>query len=90
MVKDIYGSGAINCKSEGQLPLYDQRVRIFRSTIAPSRGNNDNIVTPLANLLCLDKEIDENEESDSEFEVDVMDFIFHEYDSIVHGLTFLM
>ena len=49
---------------------------IFRSTIAPSGGNNDNIVAPLAYLLILAKKILENEDPAVVFTVDVGHFIF--------------
>ena len=53
----MYGTNDIVGKKEGLLPLYDQLVIILRSTLAPSGGNNDNIVAPLTNLLCLAQEI---------------------------------
>ena len=87
-MKDMYGAGAIIGGKRGLLPLYDQLAIIFRSTIAPSGGNNDNIVAPLANLLCLAKKIVENENPEEDFTVDVMHFIFRElYDSLVSGYT---
>ena len=73
------------------LPLYDQLFTILLSTLSPSGGNNDNIVAPFGNLLCLAKEIakrDEEEEVEEKFEVDVMDYISHEmHDSMVSHLT---
>ena len=61
------------------------------SRTAPSGGNNDNIVAPLTNLLCLAQEIaGRNEEDDVQenYQVDVMDYIFNEMqDSMVSCLT---
>ena len=63
----------------------------FAPPLHQSGGNNENIVAPLANLLCLAQEISgRNEEEDvqANFQVDVMDYIFNELqDSIVSRLT---
>ena len=73
------------------LPLYNQLVIILRSTLAPSGGNNDNIVAPLTNLLCLAQEIagrNEEEDVQENYQVDVMDYIFNEmHGSMVNHLT---
>ena len=90
LMKDLYGAGAVMGKNKGLLPLYDQLMIIFRSTIAPSGVNNDNLVTPLANLLRLAKRIVEHDTPDSQygFRVDVMDFIFNEiYEAMIKGIT---
>ena len=65
LLKDLYGVGVVVGKNKGLLPLYDQLMIMFRSTIAPSGGNNDNLVTPLANLLHPAKRIVENDTPDS-------------------------
>ena len=88
VMKDMYGKDGIIGKKEGLLPLYDKLVIILRSIIAPSGGNNDNVVAPVGNLLCLAKQIIENEDPTADFKVDVMDFIYHEmFDSMVNKLT---
>ena len=92
-MKDLYGAGAVVGKNKGLLPVYDQLMIIFRSTIAPSGGNNDNLVTPLANQLRLAKRIVEHDTPDSQygFRVDVMDFIFNEiFEAMVKGIPFPM
>ena len=75
LLKDLYGAGAVVGKNKGLFPLDDQLMVIFRSTIAPSGGNNDNLVIPLANHLLLAKRIIENDAPDRNFgfRVDVMD-----------------
>ena len=53
-------------------------VRIQRENIAPSGGNNDNVVTPLCNLLLHANRIVEDTGSDADWSVDVMDYIYNE------------
>ena len=80
----LYDSDGIIGFKTGLLPLYDQLVTIFRHNIAPSGGNNDAIRSALVNLLCLAHEIDQNEEPNKNFQVDVMDYIYHEmYDAML-------
>ena len=87
-MRDLYGPGGQIGKIEGLLPIYDQLVRIFRSNIAPSGGNNDAITSPLVNLLCLAKECIENEDPNRDFTVDVMDYIYHEMNyAMIGGYT---
>ena len=88
VMRDMYGADGVIGKKEGLLPLYDQLVTILQSTLAPSGGNNDNIVAPLGSLLCLVKYIVENEEENMNLELDMMDYIFNEmHESMASRLT---
>ena len=64
---DLYEETGVVGTITGLLPLYDQLLRIFRATIAPSGGNNDAIRSALVNLLALAHDCP----------IDVMDYIFH-------------
>ena len=78
LMSDMYYPGGIPGKLENLLPFYSLLVRIFRSFIAPSGGNNDALTSPLCNLLILAKQCVEDEDPTKAYPVDVMDFIFNE------------
>jgi hypothetical protein len=81
---DLYTEdGAVNTIT-GLLPIYDQLLRFFRATIAPSGGNNDALRGALVDLLCLSCECAQDGDETKDFTVDVMDYIFHEiFDAMV-------
>lgn len=84
----LYGEGATPGNSRDLLPLYDVLVRILRENIAPSGGNNDNVVTPLCNLLLHANRIVEDPGSDKDWSVDVMDYIYNEmYEAMTTRVT---
>lgn len=88
LMGDMYYPGGIPGKLEGLKPFYSLLVRIFRSFLAPSGGNNDNLTSPLCNLLILAKQCVEDEDPTKAYPVDVMDFIFNElYSSLMGRLT---
>ena len=78
VMKKMYGPKGIIGEKKGLLPLYDQLVTTLRFNIAPSGGNNDAITSPLVNLLCLAEKCINNRNPTAVFNVDVMDFIYHE------------
>ena len=82
---NMYGPSGQIGKIEGLLPIYDQLVRIFRSNIALSGGNNDAMTSSLINLLCLAQECIDNEDPDRDFKVDVMDYIYHGMNNAMIG-----
>jgi hypothetical protein len=85
---DLYDSTSVVGFINGLLPLYDQLVRIFRENIAPSGGNNDAIRTSLIDLLYLAHECASSSDSDEDFTLVVMDFIYHEIkDAIIQRNT---
>ena len=77
-MKKMYAPKGIIGEKKGLLPLYDQLVTTLRFNIAPSGGNNDAITSPLVNLLCLAEKCINNRNPTAAFNVDVMDFIYHE------------
>ena len=78
VMKKMYAPKGIIGEKKGLLPLYDQLVTTLRFNIAPSGGNNDAITSPLVNLLCLAEKCINNRNPTAAFNVDVMDFIYHE------------
>jgi hypothetical protein len=62
----------------GLLLLYDQLLRLFRDTIAPSGGNNDTIRTSLIDLLYHAHLCASSTDEYVDFQINVMDFIFNE------------
>ena len=57
---------------------------IFRDNICPSGGNNDAIRGALVGLLVVAHECANSEDEYEEFQLDVMDFIYHEiHDTMV-------
>ena len=88
LMADMYAPGGTIGKVEGLLPFYGQLVRLFRSFIFPSGGNNDALTSPLVHLLVLAKQCIEDEDENKACPVDVGDVIFHElYNAMVGGHT---
>ena len=88
LMADMYSPTGIIGKVEGLLPFYGQLVRLFRSFIAPSGGNNDALTSPLVNFLVLAKQCYEDEDPTKMYLVDVGNFIFNElYNAMVGGHT---
>jgi len=88
LMAGMYSPGGVIGKVEGLFPLYGQLVRLFRSFLAPSGGNNDALTSPLVNLLVLAKQCVEDENTSKAYPVDVGDFIFNElYNAMVGGHT---
>jgi hypothetical protein len=86
VLQDLYEPGYPVGKVAGLLPLYAQLVLLFRDNIAPSGGNNDAIRTSLVNLLHFTSRAAHGRRAGQHFNLDVMDFIFHEiYDAMVSG-----
>lgn len=59
---DLYLESEVVGIITGLLPIYDQLLRIFRATIAPSGGNNDVIRGALVDLLALAFECAQDDE----------------------------
>ena len=76
---DLYAPGGHIGTNVGLLPQYDILLRMFRHTIAPSAGNNDDIRGGLVNLMIYAHTVfmmmDDDTEPNSR-PIDVMDFIF--------------
>ncbi|KAK1608874.1 hypothetical protein QYE76_032547 [Lolium multiflorum] len=85
---DLYDqSGAVGTTS-GLLPIYGQLLRFFRATIAPSGGNNDALRGTLVDLMHHAFECAQDGDEESDFTIDVMDYIFHEiHDAMVSRTT---
>jgi hypothetical protein len=80
----LYGPKGTVGEVAGLLPLYDLLVRIFRENIAPSGGNNDAICGSLVDLLIFAHECAESTDPNTDFSLDMMDFIFNEiFDAMV-------
>ena len=75
---DLYGPQCDLGSTTGLLPLYAKLVRLLRDSLVPSGGNNDAIRTSLVELLSLAQECHEEATPDTDYSIDVMDFIFHE------------
>ena len=76
---ELYGVGGVVGSSKGLYPLYDILLRMFRHTIAPSAGNNDDIRGGLVPLLAFAHETYLlGDPAPNSCRIDVMDFIFHE------------
>ena len=72
----------------GLSPLYDELVGLFRNSISPSGGNNDNICGHLVPLLAFAHECATNSGSATGYKLDVMDYIFHEMtDAMLNRLS---
>ena len=81
---DLYTENGVVGTITGLLPIYDQLLRFFRATIAPSGGNNDALRGTLVDLLRLSCECAQDSDETKDFTVDVMDYIFHEiFDAMV-------
>jgi hypothetical protein len=78
LLSDLYGPKGVVGEIYGLLPLYDMLVRIFRKNIAPSGGNNDAIRASLVDLLIYAHECAESTDPNTDFCLDVMDFIYNE------------
>ncbi|KAK1616634.1 hypothetical protein QYE76_022151 [Lolium multiflorum] len=85
---DLYDqSGAVGTTS-GLLPIYGQLLRFFRATIAPSGGNNDALRGTLVDLMHHAFECAQDGDEESDFTIDVMDYIFHDiHDAMVSRTT---
>jgi hypothetical protein len=82
---DLYGPNGVIGTTSGLLPLYALWVRLFRESIAPSGGNNDDIRTSLVELLYHAYECSINEDPSKSFKIDVMDFIFQKiWEAMLH------
>ncbi|KAK1652962.1 hypothetical protein QYE76_070767 [Lolium multiflorum] len=75
---DLYTSAGKVGESKGLLTIYGQLLRFFRSTIAPSGGNNDAIRETLVDLMYLSFRCARDENEERNFTIDIMDYIFHE------------
>ena len=78
---DLYAPGGHIGTNVGLLPQYDILLRMFRHTIAPSAGNNDEIHGGLVNLMIFAHYVYMSMDDDTEAgsrPIDVMDFIFQE------------
>ncbi|KAK1585961.1 hypothetical protein QYE76_016661 [Lolium multiflorum] len=85
---DLYSSARKVGTTKGLLPIYGQLLRFFRSTIAPSGGNNDAIRGSLVDLMCLSLRCARDENEEHNFSIDIMDYIFHEiHDTMVSRTT---
>ncbi|KAK1647175.1 hypothetical protein QYE76_064980 [Lolium multiflorum] len=85
---DLYTSAGKVGTTKGLLPIYGQLLRFFRSTIAPSGGNNDAIRGSLVDLMCLSLRCARDENEEHNFSIDIMDYIFHEiHDTMVSRNT---
>ena len=81
---DLYTENGVVGTITGLLPIYDQLLRFFRATIAPSGGNNDALRGTLVDLLRLSCECAQDGDETKDFTVDVMDYIFREiFDAMV-------
>ncbi|KAK1618195.1 hypothetical protein QYE76_023712 [Lolium multiflorum] len=86
-LQKLMKSGAIGT-TRGLLPIYGQLLRFFRATIAPSGGNNDALRGALVDLLHLAYECAQDGDEESDFTLDIMDYIFHEiHDAMVSRTT---
>ncbi|KAK1681749.1 hypothetical protein QYE76_042597 [Lolium multiflorum] len=85
---DLYTSAGKVGTTKGLLPIYGQLLRFFRSTIAPSGGNNDAIRGSLVDLMCLSLRCARDENEEHNYTIDIMDYIFHEiHDTMVSRTT---
>ncbi|KAK1604664.1 hypothetical protein QYE76_028337 [Lolium multiflorum] len=85
---DLYTSAGKVGETKGLLSIYSQFLRFFRSTIAPSGGNNDAIRGALVDLMYLSFRCARDENEERNYTIDVMDFIFHEiHDAMVSRTT---
>ncbi|KAK1644603.1 hypothetical protein QYE76_062408 [Lolium multiflorum] len=85
---DLYTSAGKVGTTKGLLPIYGQLLRFFRSTIAPSGGNNDAIRGSLVDLMCLSLRCARDENEEHIYTIDIMDYIFHEiHDAMVSRTT---
>ncbi|KAK1699232.1 hypothetical protein QYE76_015929 [Lolium multiflorum] len=85
---DLYTSAGKVGETKGLLTIYGQLLRFFRSTIAPSGGNNDAIRGTLVDLMYLSFRCARDENEERNYTIDVMDFIFHEiHDAMVSRTT---
>ncbi|KAK1669690.1 hypothetical protein QYE76_057849 [Lolium multiflorum] len=74
--------------TSGLLPIYGQLLRFFRATIAPGGGNNDALRGTLVDLMHHAYECAQDGDEESDFTLDVMDYIFHEiHDAMVSRTT---
>jgi hypothetical protein len=81
---DLYGPKGVVGEIYGLLPLYDLLVRIFWENIAPSGGNNDTIRASLVDLIYA-HECAKSTDPDTDFPLDVMDFIYNEmFDAMIN------
>ncbi|KAK1646122.1 hypothetical protein QYE76_063927, partial [Lolium multiflorum] len=85
---DLYTSAGKVGTTKGLLPIYGQLLRFFRSTIAPSGGNNDAIRGSLVDLMHLSLRCARDENEEHIYTIDIMDYIFHEiHDAMVSRTT---
>ncbi|KAK1670268.1 hypothetical protein QYE76_058427, partial [Lolium multiflorum] len=85
---DLYTSAGKVGETKGLLTIYGQLLRFFRATISPSGGNNDAIRGTLVDLMYLSFRCARDENEESNYTVDVMDFIFNEiHDAMVSRTT---
>jgi len=84
-MSDLYAEDGVIGSTTGLLPVYDILLRMFRHTIAPSGGNNNEIRGGLVNLMVYAHNVFmEDDPQENAFPIDVMDFIFHEiYDAVI-------
>jgi len=84
-MRDLYDDNGLIGSTKGLLPTYDILLRMFRHSIAPSGGNNDEIRGGLVNLMVYAHEVlMEDDPEPNSFPIDVMDFIFNEmYDAVM-------
>jgi hypothetical protein len=85
LLSDLYGPKGVVGEIYGLHPLYDLLVHIFWENIAPSGGNNDVIRASLVDLLIYAHECAESTDPDTDFSLDVMDFIYNEmFDAMIN------
>ncbi|KAK1660605.1 hypothetical protein QYE76_048764 [Lolium multiflorum] len=85
---DLYTSAGKVGETKGLLTIYGQLLRFFRSTIAPSGGNNDAIRGTLVDLMYLSFRCARDENEERNYTIDIMDFIFQEiHDAMVSRTT---
>ncbi|KAK1626770.1 hypothetical protein QYE76_001085 [Lolium multiflorum] len=85
---DLYTSAGKVGETKGLLTIYGQLLRFFRSTIAPSGGNNDAIRGYLVDLMYLSFRCARDENEERSYTIDIMDYIFHEiHDAMVSRTT---
>jgi hypothetical protein len=85
---DLYTSAGKVGETKGLLTIYGQLLRFFRATISPSGGNNDAIRGTLVDLMYLSFRCARDENEESNYTIDIMDFIFNEiHDAMVSRTT---
>ncbi|KAK1678919.1 hypothetical protein QYE76_039767 [Lolium multiflorum] len=85
---DLYTSAGKVGETKGLLSIYSQLLRFFRSTIAPSGGNNDALRGTLVDLMYLSFRCARDENEERNYTIDIMDYIFHEiHDAMVSRTT---